>query len=139
MKKTALRLYSLILFASVLFASCEKDYEEKDKEGKDTVEYYVEYQARYSQLGGNWQTATTTIKYGTPDGSISTTLNRGHDFSVIVGPFKKGDSAYIYGNAPTTGYSHSARSAILVKKGDSPFVQKAESTTSLSCSYTIDF
>lgn len=131
MKKTTLKLFSLLLFASAFFVSCEKDNE--------NTEYYVEYRARYTQNGGNWETATTTISYGTPDGSKSTTISRGQDFSVTVGPFKKGDRTYIYGNAPTTGYSHSARSAILVKKGDSPFVQKAESTTSLSCSYTIDF
>lgn len=134
MKKTTLKLFSLLLFASAFFVSCEKD-----NENTETVEYYVEYRAKYTQNGGNWETATTTISYGTPDGSKSTTITRGQDFSVTVGPFKKGDRTYIYGNAPTTGYYHSARSAILVKKGDSPFVQKAESTTSLSCSYTIDF
>lgn len=136
MKKTTLKLFSLLLFASAIFVSCGKDDENTETV---EVEYYVEYHARYTQNGGNWETATTTISYGTPDGSESTTISRGQDFSVTVGPFKKGDRTYIYGNAPTTGYSHSARSAILVKKGDSPFVQKAESTTSLSCSYTIDF
>jgi hypothetical protein len=129
MKKTTLKLFSLLLFASAFFVSCGKD-----DENTETVEYYVEYHASYGG-GAWWVTTPTRISYGTPTGSKSTTITRGQDFSVTAGPFKKGDRTYISGNAPTS----SARSSISVKKGNSPFVQKAESTTSLSCSYTIDF
>lgn len=128
---------SLLLFSTLLFFSCEKN--EENQTTQEIIEYYVEYQAKYTISHGNYATQHTTISYKTPNGVNSTTIDRGQDFSVTVGPFKKGDITYISGNAPTTGTNHSARSAILVKKGDAPFVQKAESTTSLSCSYSINF
>lgn len=131
---------SLLLFVTFFFCSCEKNEENQTtQEAQETIEYYVEYQAKYTVGHGNYTTLHTTISYKTPNGVNSTTIDRGQDFSVTVGPFKKGDKTYISGNAPTNGMTHSARSAILVKKGDAPFVQKAESTTSLSCSYTINF
>ena len=136
MKKTI--ALSLLFFTS-LIVSCEKNEDNQNNLGNigndETIEYYVEYQASYS----NSHHRSTTISYITPEGLKTTPMSSGQHFSVTVGPFKKGDRTYVSGEIPTTGYTSSARSAILVKKGDAPFVQKAESTTSMTCSFTINF
>ena len=133
----------MLFVLGFIFQSCSKDQENSvgTTEGeKDS--FYVRYEAMYNYVDFTHQYPsslwTTNVTYTTPYGSNTVTIQRGEEFEVTAGPFKKGDWVVINGgaNLASSPYSFNERSSISISKNNEPFVIRA-SSSSLHCSCTI--
>ena len=124
-----LRYFLLAACLGVLM-SCGKDA------GKDEARYYVKYTGETSTL----HIVETTYTVATDTG-IDTykTTGAGSDYSVTIGPVKKGFQASIACRCDETEsyYIKSQRVTIEVSKDGEPFAQKASGTD--MASYVIDY
>lgn len=125
------RLRLLLLAAGLaVFASCGKDG------GGEEARYYVKYTGETSTL----HMVETTYTVATDTGvDTYKTSGFGSDYSVTVGPVKKGFQAEI--SCSIVGESEygvkSQRVTIEVSRDGEPFAQKATGTS--QASYTIDY
>lgn len=121
----------LLLAASLaVFASCGKDG------GGEEARYYVKYTGETSTV----HMVETTYTVATDTGvDTYKTSGFGSDYSVTVGPVKKGFQAEI--SCSIVGESEygvkSQRVTIEVSRDSEPFAQKATGTS--QASYTIDY
>lgn len=114
----------------VLLASCGKDG------GGEESRYYVRYSGETSTV----HIVETTYTVATDTGTDSyKTTGAGSDYSVTVGPVKKGFQASIScACGETEGYYiKNQRVTIEVSKDGDPFALKASGTS--QASYTIDY
>ncbi|MBR5174302.1 MAG: hypothetical protein IKW89_00045 [Bacteroidales bacterium] len=125
-------LSALLLAAAclVLLASCGKDG------GGEEARYYVKYTGETSTV----HIVETTYTVATDTGTDSyKTTGASSDYSVTIGPVKKGFQASI--SCRIVGESDygvkSQRVTIEASRGGEPFAQKAAGTS--QASYTIDY
>lgn len=137
MNKTIIRIIFLMTCISIV--GCTKD-NTQEGDGNTEVEYYV----KYASDGLNWNSIYPyTATYTDATGKTIKLENQMSDsFKRTVGPVSKGFEAK-FGVSSANGNDNRPRTVrIEVKKGDAPFVVKAENSSprlGVGVEYTIDF
>ena len=121
----------ILFFATIasflLACSCTKGRQSGDEQGAD-IEYYVKYAS--NGLAGRYDAS-----YQDVDKVVSLRSIAGENFERIVGPVPKGFRAFL----TIKGDYLSPSVRIEVKKGDNPFVVKAEAVGMTSFGGSVNY